>query len=569
MATHYLIPDIITKRNVQCSGGAMWNPQIMLLSLFFNRPSTDFNDNDVIYASHNGTSQGLLEPYEYTILGGKTVCPIGEDNLTDPWDPTQSPLTISYENDFITIVRNLQNTFYLNIGTSQFVSSETFTSLRTVGLAIAVFSDGVALWSWITINDNPNLPYYSQLTYLEPTTSSFGYMLVQTTEESGYAPLVLSPGFTFTTVNKTVGRVLYGKSVLQSDDPYDNFPEPTDPGGDGEPDSMGPGDSIDIPTTPAISAADSGFVNLFNPTLAQLKALAQYMWSGPFDLDSFKKIFADPMDCIIGLSIVPVAVPNGGVVQLSVGNISTGIAMSLAAANFVEVNCGSLTVKREFNSYMDYAPYTQVSIYLPYIGFRPLDADNIIPKGGQTSKNIQVVYKVDLFTGACIAFIKCGDSVLYTFCGQCGVQIPVTGQSWTQLYRAIANFVCTAGTNFGAAAGGNMAAGVGGASSALDVAFSGKPQIQRSGALGSAIGMLGVQKPYLVIRRPVPCIPQLETQDHKYTQSEFTGYPSFKLVKMSDLSGYVEITQIHLENIPATENEIDEIESLLKGGVLI
>ena len=167
---------------------------------------------------------------------------------------------------------------------------------------------------------------------------------------TGYAPISgyfrIERGATSSNAYLVAGDTIAGKFYHVSSDPYGDFPNPGDeyPGGGGTP--RGEGDIIDFPTTPAISAADSGFITLYNPSLAQIQALAAYMWSGPFDLSSFKKIFADPMDCILGLSIVPVQVPNGGVKQITVGNISTGIAVSTAATNYVELDCGSVTVHR-------------------------------------------------------------------------------------------------------------------------------------------------------------------------------------------------------------------------------
>lgn len=46
------------------------------------------------------------------------------------------------------------------------------------------------------------------------------------------------------------------------------------------------------------------------------------------------------------------------------------------------------------------------------------------------------------------------------------------------------------------------------------------------------------------------------------------GYPSYITAKLGDLEGYTEIDSIHLENIGATESELSEIESILKGGVI-
>ena len=87
-----------------------------------------------------------------------------------------------------------------------------------------------------------------------------------------------------------------------------------------------------------------------------------------------------------------------------------------------------------------------------------------------------------------------------------------------------------------------------------------KPSIEKSGSMGGTGGMLGVQKPYLIISRPRQALPS--------NQNTFSGYPSFITEKLGDLSGYTEIDSIHLENVPATEPELSEIESLLKGGVI-
>ena len=94
------------------------------------------------------------------------------------------------------------------------------------------------------------------------------------------------------------------------------------------------------PNLPSISAASTGFISLFNPTLNQLNELASYMWSDLFQIDGWKKLCADPMDAILGLSIVPVAVPSGGTREVKVGNIGTGISLTVASSQFVEVDCG-------------------------------------------------------------------------------------------------------------------------------------------------------------------------------------------------------------------------------------
>ena len=333
-------------------------------------------------------------------------------------------------------------------------------------------------------------------------------------------------------------------------DPYSQDGESDTGGGTGDFD--GTGDNIDIPGLPTLSATDTGFITLFNPSTAQLKSLANYMWSSGFDLDTFKKLFADPMDCILGLSIVPVAVPNGGSSAVSVGNISTGVSMTKAAAQYVAVDCGTLNVNEYWGAYLDYDPYTKAEIYLPYIGTHALAVDDIMGKA------VHVVYHVDILSGACAAYVKCGSSVLYTFIGQCSSSIPITGNDWTN----VINGVLTA-----AGAIGSMVA-TGGASAPLAVpalastAVNGmKPTVEKSGSMSGTGGMLGIQTPYLILTRPRQAVPA--------KQNEFMGYPSFITKKLSNVSGYTEIESVHLENISATEQELSEIESLLKGGVIL
>ena len=47
------------------------------------------------------------------------------------------------------------------------------------------------------------------------------------------------------------------------------------------------------------------------------------------------------------------------------------------------------------------------------------------------------------------------------------------------------------------------------------------------------------------------------------------GYPSNITTQLKNLNGYTVIDEIHLENMSATDDEIEEIETLLKQGVII
>ena len=322
--------------------------------------------------------------------------------------------------------------------------------------------------------------------------------------------------------------------------------------GGGTGDFNGTTEDVNIPNLPTLSAVDTGLISLFNPSSAQLKTLANYLWGSAFDLSTWKKIFADPMDAILGLSIVPVNVPSSGSASLTIGNISTGITLPKVSSQYVTVDCGTINVNEYWGAYLDYSPYTQAEIYLPFIGIHPMTIDDIM------GKSVHVVYHIDVLSGACCAYVKCGGSVLYSFVGQCSCSIPITANDWTNVINGTISIAASIGTMV---ATGGASAPMAIPGMAATATNSLKPTVEKSGAMGGMGGMLGVQNPYIILTRPRQAIPAY--------QNTFTGYPSFITKTLSECSGYTEVENIHLEDVPATDGELEEINDLLKSGVII
>lgn len=342
-----------------------------------------------------------------------------------------------------------------------------------------------------------------------------------------------------------------GYVYIPSNDPYKNGDISDTGGGNGDFDNTS--DPIDIPQLPAVSAVDTGFMTLFTPSLQNMRNLAAYMWANPlFDVNAYKKILANPMDAILGLSLVPVTIPANTAKQVTVGNIPTGISMPVADNQFIEVDCGSINVNEHWGAYLDYSPYTKCELYLPYCGIHPIDTDDIM------ATTVKVVYHVDILTGACCAYVKCGDSVLYTFTGQLATTIPITGNDWTSMINGIINATTAIGSM---AATGGLTAPMAVSEVASTVINTAKPTMERSGSLSGTGGMMATQYPYLILTRPRQALPEL--------QNKFSGYPSFISSYLSDLSGYTEVYSVHLEGISATGVELSEIEQILKGGVIL
>lgn len=344
-------------------------------------------------------------------------------------------------------------------------------------------------------------------------------------------------------------------------DPFIIIDPSTWGGGDGDPE-LDPDDidKMPIPDLPDVSAVDTGLVTLYTATNAQLQSLGAYLWSNLWDIETnFKKLFSDPMNCLVGLSIVPVTPSAGGAQNVKFGNITTNIALNVLSSQYVELDCGSVSIKEYVGSFLDYSPYVNISIYLPYVGYRELSPDDVM------NDTIHVVYHVDVLSGGCCAMIETGKKgLLYSFNGSCITNVPITAINYS---GAIQNAVSAVGAGLttvaGIATGAAPVAAVGAVSmlsSAANTAMNSKPTIQRSGAMGGAAGLMSCQTPFLVITRPRMSVPD--------KLNKFVGLTTNVTMNLSQVKGFTQVEHVHLSGIAATEDEKDELQRLLRQGVI-
>lgn len=334
----------------------------------------------------------------------------------------------------------------------------------------------------------------------------------------------------------------------------------TKEGGGGEGSSWGGGglfdhssDAIDFSPLPTDYGTATKMFQVYLPTQTQLQDFADFLFSSTFDLDQLKKLFAEPMSYILGLAVLPLTVSPTSISahNIYIGNVNTSVQAYLCNKQFIEFDCGSLLVKPFWDAYLDYAPYTKMTLFLPFIGYKDLDTDDIV------GKTLQIKYQIDIITGACMAQVKVGDSVRYSFVGQCSANIPLSSQDWTQ---SIQGAISIAGQIGGMASTGAVSAsGVSNvASTAVNMV---KPNVQRSGGFSGSGAFLGYKTPYLVITRPVQALPEM--------QAEYKGFPSYINVYLGDCEGYTEIDSWYGDGFNCSRNELAEIDRLLKEGVYL
>ena len=310
------------------------------------------------------------------------------------------------------------------------------------------------------------------------------------------------------------------------------------------------------------SGLSAGFISLYSPSTSQLRSLASYLWTSDF-VDNIKKMFGDPMDVIIGLTQLPFTVPTGASTTVKAGFIDTGIAMPRVSQQYIDFNMGSIKYGSYWGNALDFDPYTKVQIYLPFIGFRTLNTNDVI------NSTVSLKYRIDCLTGSVTAWVSSGDFVKYEFSGQCGASIPVTSQNYNNVINTAINIVSTVGTGIigGVATGGlgtmaSMATVNGISNVASGVASGGmKPTVQRSGGMGGATSLMGMRTPFLVFQRPKTSLPSNYNTNY--------GYACNKYLKLSNCRGFTQVEHMHLQVEGATDDEMKEIENILHKGVFI
>lgn len=297
----------------------------------------------------------------------------------------------------------------------------------------------------------------------------------------------------------------------------------------------------------------SALWSIYNPTQAELNSFGGWLWSSNF-VEQLKKLFNDPMQAIIGVHKVFATPHTGSTATIVCGYLDSGVSSKLVTSQYSEVNCGSVDLWEYFGNVFDYAPFTTVKLFLPFIGIVPLDVAYVM------RSTITVKYTVDVLTGACIANVNVqrdgAGGVIFTYAGSAIVSYPISSGSYMG--------VVSGALSIAAGVAGTIASG-GAALPAIAGTMSGLPRahtdVQHSGQFSGAAGAMGGKKPYLIISRPQTRVAG--------SIERYRGKPSNVTLRIGECVGYTRILEAHLIIPNAYSDEIEDITRLLKEGVII
>lgn len=332
-------------------------------------------------------------------------------------------------------------------------------------------------------------------------------------------------------------------------------------GGNGDYSEITKTTDIDFPSMNIIGLYQTKMIHSYALTLQQCADLSSWFWDDNI-IEQIKKAFADPMDAILSLGILPFSIPC----ETTPTNLKIGLAESSTAqghrvtSEWVIIDCGHFDFVEAWGSFIDYTN-TDITLYLPFIGEQKLNIQEVM------SSRLHLKYYVDIITGNCTALLKITknvdnkriaplNSVLYNWTGNMLTSCALTGADFSTRYVSmITNTAMLAGE---AIATGGVSLG-GALTGANNILSNYKAKIQRTGNVEANNGMMSIRKPVITITRPIQNIP--ETYNHNY------GKPSNVTLKLSQCYGYTKIGNIVLDNIPCTDDERNELKTLLTNGV--
>lgn len=309
-----------------------------------------------------------------------------------------------------------------------------------------------------------------------------------------------------------------------------------------------------IPPIVDIGGSASALYTVYNPSKNNLNALGAYLWTSDI-LEQLVRIFTNnPMDAVISLHSIYCSPSLGANSNIKLGYLDAGSGTNCPTVNsqFVSIDCGYVDIPEYFGDCRDYSPYTNVTIFLPFIGFRTVKTEDII------AGRVNIKYNIDVLTGSCVAIVsvrKKGVShTLYTFEGNCSMSLPLTGADHTRMIAGLSSAV------LGGVTGGVAGAVMGGVNSMASGSF--QANIQRSGSFSGNAGAMSIKKPYIIVNR-----------DYIYdaeSYNELYGFPANISTRLGDCSGYNRVKSVHVDSISnATKEEKDEIESILRSGFIL
>lgn len=302
----------------------------------------------------------------------------------------------------------------------------------------------------------------------------------------------------------------------------------------------------------------------------------------------------NPSNYIVAAFNTFFAVPTQGIsTNIMLGVVDTGISADVydrGKPQSESFTFGTRHIDPLYYDFRDYAPYTNIELYLPLCGTIPLETAYVM------NHDISITYWYDITTMSCTACVY-RDNLLYkTLDGSLGVPAPLlatdmgnyqnqikqleNAKTQNNMRIATSALSLTAGIAAAVASGGTaivpeamgIAGGLAGFSKSIETANEieykidhSAPSISTTGASESQNNMcVGQLIPKLIIKRPVMLPNKNDT-----IYSKTVGNACCINNNVGENTGLIKCSNVDLSGVTATAAEISAIQNLLTSGVYV
>lgn len=338
------------------------------------------------------------------------------------------------------------------------------------------------------------------------------------------------------------------------------------------PDEPTPTNEIQL-TEPTLTAIDC-FNRSYIINRDDVDTLGGIFWSANDSiLTQIKKaweLFGEkPINGVINLILFPFDVRSKtgatSIEHITIGEYDTEIsAYRIPQTARAVYDLGQINWNEKYNgSFLDYTPYTEAELYIPFFGVMPLPNEHFL------NKTIDIKLVVDFITGAGTAVIYVTENgarhpVIYKN-ATIGIQVPVSGDD---VQNRITSYIDNAlkvdesiGNIITGVVGKNPAEVAKGIGNTLHPTFEPSTMYQTAGSSTPECSLYLPIKPYLILYRPN----LLNVQNYGH----LVGFATSQDVVIGECVGLAKFGNLDLTGITATSKEKELIQNLLESGVYL
>jgi hypothetical protein len=221
--------------------------------------------------------------------------------------------------------------------------------------------------------------------------------------------------------------------------------------------------------------------------------------------------------------------------------------------------------------YLDFAPFTTVSIYIPYHGWEEIDFKKYY------NKQVNCRYYVDVLTGQAL-FVTLCDGILCDQFGpfEIGTELPLTGTNFSQWAQGQVRLLTQAAQSLvGGIAGGATSGSVAGfASSSLQSLIPATQALQTAKQQGGVRNTMITKGNFTAqIGNYMPGYVFFRFDIHEMLEptllQSLVGRPAYASGNVRDFSGFIQGDVVKLDTSGMSDEEASQIISLLQNGIYI